>query len=1177
MLLVETIKPTNIFDKKYEYPIYKGLKTKFTLDDLGLNNLLSNNVSIQIEFDLDLKTNFAKKFGYLIGFDLAYKNVSIVKIDFNFFENLIKTNWSGNTNLVLEDYFNRFSHLIKNVFSNKKIFSNEIMEFNKFNNVIKYEYWDFDLYVFELKGLDKYDNDFCSKIIIIQTKNYRSDIVIQIINKNNLVDTYFVDYNYKIYHIEKYDRYNNNIGSSFSNLDTEYMYNDKTNIFSRKSLSSENYLIIHISDFIRMFGTNSNSTGNINIRYVYMVNNNLNSNPTQIIYQINGNIIKNNKKNIFNFDNNSILLEKTDIVLTSLKSNISDKKYCVMVNSKKNNLMISEINQNGFEFRDNSELVKLLSDPIMIFGKLSKKIFGIVRLNDLGIKLIDLNDSIENNLISSGLPMPKIEIKLDNEYIDLISSSSNSYVYLKFNMDESNCDNNWINYKYNFSKYILFNTNYKTTDLNIKYSNIDFDSFKNYTRHIFSSFIKLINLEKTTNINANINTNINTNIYKYLCWGNKINILLKSTCDNIINELDNKINLLTGSTISDKIIINFDELIEEKVGQIDLVNLVSNFNMDSKYKPIKLLGYDCCEETNKYYYRFDISDSNFMEFCFKNKDDDVESFTKFIIGIKDNFIWDKESDNNDLYDNQKNKNCKYKYIKIVKNMLNGQENINLTQNNLANTSDLKNIFGYYLEELYFSLHFNLYHEHISIYNPLLSDEFNNKYLNLDFEYLLNNSNYLNSKTNLLKYYNLRNDIDFDYILGKSWTTGDLIKELLNEDISKINNLEKINSNKIDFSSGRYVCMNKYFDTNLFGDIEKYVFTHVIEDDIVKIILKDLEFSKSSSNLLNPIQNEKLIIMCGMYDVINWFSNIFTPNNTLSSSSTSSVSSSNTTIKHNSNTVYKQSGGVVVKNDIKIGSIKPDSPIVWKVGSIKGTNKNCIIKLRLLDSSKFIKPVNSEHLYSGKCRCDSAIVEDIQEYRFDEEISLPDTIAVSYQNPKFEYRVGNVIYPDKWDNSPNNACTNGIHVFEHRLYVANFGEGKSNISDVTKGLIKNIEKQKKLEQTENELKQKENELKQKENELKQKDEINSLMEFVSVPNKKKEELLMENIEEQINSIIETDILVKRKNNIEEKNANIDDKNILFVEDIENTFDTDNNINIDTETTYLLQDGLRLRKK
>lgn len=48
--------------------------------------------------------------------------------------------------------------------------------------------------------------------------------------------------------------------------------------------------------------------------------------------------------------------------------------------------------------------------------------------------------------------------------------------------------------------------------------------------------------------------------------------------------------------------------------------------------------------------------------------------------------------------------------------------------------------------------------------------------------------------------------------------------------------------------------------------------------------------------------------------------------------------------------------------------------VWKVANIEGTKTNYIVKLRLLDSSKFIRPIDSEYVFRGKCRYVSAYVE-----------------------------------------------------------------------------------------------------------------------------------------------------------------------------------------------------------
>ena len=67
----------------------------------------------------------------------------------------------------------------------------------------------------------------------------------------------------------------------------------------------------------------------------------------------------------------------------------------------------------------------------------------------------------------------------------------------------------------------------------------------------------------------------------------------------------------------------------------------------------------------------------------------------------------------------------------------------------------------------------------------------------------------------------------------------------------------------------------------------------------------------------------------------------------------------------------------------------------------------------------------------------------------------------------QYIVGQIVYPNAWNNDINEACTNGIHVFEKSNYLPNFIENKSNMNDILDEFKKNIK--------ENELIEKENKL------------------------------------------------------------------------------------------------------
>lgn len=61
----------------------------------------------------------------------------------------------------------------------------------------------------------------------------------------------------------------------------------------------------------------------------------------------------------------------------------------------------------------------------------------------------------------------------------------------------------------------------------------------------------------------------------------------------------------------------------------------------------------------------------------------------------------------------------------------------------------------------------------------------------------------------------------------------------------------------------------------------------------------------------------------------------------------------------------------------------------------------------------------------KCRCDKAQVLAITS--LDEKSSFDSVTNVAY-NPNIEYKVGEMVYPDKFDEDRWNECSNGIHFF-----------------------------------------------------------------------------------------------------------------------------------------------------
>lgn len=296
-----------------------------------------------------------------------------------------------------------------------------------------------------------------------------------------------------------------------------------------------------------------------------------------------------------------------------------------------------------------------------------------------------------------------------------------------------------------------------------------------------------------------------------------------------------------------------------------------------------------------------------------------------------------------------------------------------------------------------------------------------------------------------KFKQIKNKIFFDFIKNKQ--PYDLIINLKNESKNIFNQVEiqdlDLIKNKVNFLNIfsfkklyeiiieekiklelKKINLKDYWDDKLFGQIENY----------------KIKYNIIENNLVVNLNNNSVMIMCGTSQSDCYNGCDFIPSNIIYKSTNSSGTIINHNTKGKTNNVYNESNGVIVKNDIKLGLIKPDNKIVWKVANIKGTKTNCIIKLRLLETTKFIRPVDSEYIFRGKCRCDSAYVEEIQEYNFDNEIPLDNVIGIGIKG--FEYQVGKIVYPDKWDNNINKSCTNGIHIVEKRENLKKFMEGIS---------------------------------------------------------------------------------------------------------------------------------------
>ena len=62
--------------------------------------------------------------------------------------------------------------------------------------------------------------------------------------------------------------------------------------------------------------------------------------------------------------------------------------------------------------------------------------------------------------------------------------------------------------------------------------------------------------------------------------------------------------------------------------------------------------------------------------------------------------------------------------------------------------------------------------------------------------------------------------------------------------------------------------------------------------------------------------------------------------------------------------------------------------------------------------------------TNKCRCDKAMVLSITNIENGESINKIDNDEYAHT----EYVVGQVVYPDSWDNNRFNECSHGIHFF-----------------------------------------------------------------------------------------------------------------------------------------------------
>ena len=103
-------------------------------------------------------------------------------------------------------------------------------------------------------------------------------------------------------------------------------------------------------------------------------------------------------------------------------------------------------------------------------------------------------------------------------------------------------------------------------------------------------------------------------------------------------------------------------------------------------------------------------------------------------------------------------------------------------------------------------------------------------------------------------------------------------------------------------------------------------------------------------------------------------------------------------------------------------------IAWKKVSIHYGTLDYIIKLKILADSKRSRGT------TDKCRCDRALVLEIQ------DIAGFKTDLKQITNNAFAsctYKVGKIVYADRWDEDRFNECSHGIHFFLDRKKAVDY--------------------------------------------------------------------------------------------------------------------------------------------
>lgn len=110
------------------------------------------------------------------------------------------------------------------------------------------------------------------------------------------------------------------------------------------------------------------------------------------------------------------------------------------------------------------------------------------------------------------------------------------------------------------------------------------------------------------------------------------------------------------------------------------------------------------------------------------------------------------------------------------------------------------------------------------------------------------------------------------------------------------------------------------------------------------------------------------------------------------------------------------------------SIPEGEFIAWKKVYRIRQNDYIIVKLKILADSKRSRAT------SDMCRCDKALILGFETLK-GEPLDIKE--VTNYNYAECTYKVGEIVYPDKWDDNRWNECSHGIHFFLDRQSAVDY--------------------------------------------------------------------------------------------------------------------------------------------